>query len=321
MQWHDYITTVARTKNICKSAHVPHNDLNMFKLAQLIARNYPPNVHKLEGHLRDAEVTGFTTLHYEFDYCWIQENRPYYLVYPSVMEMLSKLSLDKVLGNMIRMPNNIYSLVVKFAVGHEFCGQVKNVWIITVPSDENGRWTCIAPHFRHLYPVKQEMPHGSYLIIGIDHGDYDADGSVQHLIRCIPLTDLTIQQSIEKLRISKTMGIGKQLDIDIIDKVTSLICTLLLIGDNKDLLKPEVLTNDQNKVTDVNLQQYVDKAHKKGKIAWSVGKDIEVIPHYRRPHLAMMWTGKGRQLPKVVMRSGAIVHRQVIEDIPTGFEG
>jgi DNA-binding protein H-NS len=52
-----------------------------------------------------------------------------------------------------------------------------------------------------------------------------------------------------------------------------------------------------------------------------VGKHIEVIPHYRRPHMALVWTGRGRAVPKIVPRRGSVVHREAVEKLPSGFGG
>ena len=50
--------------------------------------------------------------------------------------------------------------------------------------------------------------------------------------------------------------------------------------------------------------KYVDKAHRRGKVGWNVGRHIEVAPHYRRPHMALVWTGTGRAVPKIVPTAG-----------------
>ena len=50
-----------------------------------------------------------------------------------------------------------------------------------------------------------------------------------------------------------------------------------------------------------------------------MGRRIEVIPHYRRPHMALVWTGKGREMPKIMPRKGTVVHREVVERLPSGF--
>jgi hypothetical protein len=68
-------------------------------------------------------------------------------------------------------------------------------------------------------------------------------------------------------------------------------------------------------------QKFVDKAHRRGKVGWDVGRHIEVIPHYRRPHMALVWTGQGRGVPRIVPRKGSVVHREVVERVPSGFGG
>ena len=35
-------------------------------------------------------------------------------------------------------------------------------------------------------------------------------------------------------------------------------------------------------------------------VVWNIGRGIEVIPHMRRPHPALMHTGHGRTIPKIV---------------------
>ena len=56
------------------------------------------------------------------------------------------------------------------------------------------------------------------------------------------------------------------------------------------------------------------------KNTWHVGSHIEKIPHYRRPHPAWIACGKGRCERRLVMRKGAIIHRETVEKIPTEIE-
>ena len=58
-----------------------------------------------------------------------------------------------------------------------------------------------------------------------------------------------------------------------------------------------------------------------GGVGWNVARHIEVAPHYRRPHMALVWTSRGRAVPKIVPRQGSIVHRGKVEEVPSGFEG
>jgi len=84
---------------------------------------------------------------------------------------------------------------------------------------------------------------------------------------------------------------------------------------------PDVLSKDRAKFADTGAQKYIDKAHRRGKIGWNVGRQIEVAPHYRRPHMTLVWTGPGRAVPRVVPRRGSVVHREVVERVPSGFGG
>ncbi len=68
-------------------------------------------------------------------------------------------------------------------------------------------------------------------------------------------------------------------------------------------------------------QKHIDKAHRRGKVGWNVGRHIEVAPHYRRPHMTLVWTGSARAVPKVVPRRGSVVHREKVEKVPSGFGG
>jgi len=42
---------------------------------------------------------------------------------------------------------------------------------------------------------------------------------------------------------------------------------------------------------------------------------------YRRLHPALVWTGHGRTVPRIVLRKGSVVHRDVLAQAPTGFAG
>ncbi len=93
-----------------------------------------------------------------------------------------------------------------------------------------------------------------------------------------------------------------------------------LLENDPEIVSPDVLSKDRDKFDRTGEQKYVDKAHRRGKVGWDVGRHVEVAPHYRRPHMALVWTGRGRAVPKIVPRRGTIVHRQAVELVPTGFE-
>jgi hypothetical protein len=117
--------------------------------------------------------------------------------------------------------------------------------------------------------------------------------------------------------VSADMGV--QIPETLIDDCVRLCCSLCLLENDPSVIEPDVLTKDRDKFEASGDERYVDKAHRRGKIGWNVGRRIEVAPHYRRPHMALVWTGHGRTVPKIVPRRGSVVHRELVEKVPSGF--
>ena len=89
-----------------------------------------------------------------------------------------------------------------------------------------------------------------------------------------------------------------------------------------ELIIPDVLNKDRDKFLNANDElrlKLIDRAKRRGKFGFTLGRDLEKIPHVRRPHPALVWTGVGRKIPKIIMRAGSIVHREKIEKVPTGY--
>jgi len=102
---------------------------------------------------------------------------------------------------------------------------------------------------------------------------------------------------------------------------SALCCTLCLLDNDPSIISPDVLAKDRDRFERTGDQKYVDKAHRRGEVGWNVGRHIEVSPHYRRPHLMLAWTGPGRAVPRVVPRRGSVVHREMVEKVPSGYGG
>ena len=97
-------------------------------------------------------------------------------------------------------------------------------------------------------------------------------------------------------------------------------CSLCLLEDDPEIIEPDVLDRDRAQFERTGDGKYVQRAHRRGKIGWNVGRNIEVAPHYRRPHMTLVWTGPGRSAPKIVPRKGSVVHREVVERLPSGYD-
>jgi len=87
-----------------------------------------------------------------------------------------------------------------------------------------------------------------------------------------------------------------------------------------ELVVPDVLADDKVKYAQSGDPRLVEKAHRRGKVGWNVGANIEVLPHYRSASpAALYWTGEGRKVPRIRFRKGCFVHRQKLSAVPTGY--
>jgi hypothetical protein len=169
------------------------------------------------------------------------------------------------------------------------------------------------------------MDDGQGMSILIDVGEVMNNGLLDvpiYTYRNFPRrSGLTVEQSLAGLRRGITADIGVQIPDDLVTDCVRLCCSLCLLENDPTIISPDVLSKDRDKFDGTGDQKYVDKAHRRGKIGWNVGRHIEVAPHYRRPHMALVWTGHGRTVPKIVPRRGSVVHRELVEKVPSGFAG
>jgi hypothetical protein len=124
---------------------------------------------------------------------------------------------------------------------------------------------------------------------------------------------------LARLERDRTADKGVQAPEDLMIDCVRLCCSLCLLDHDPQIISPDVLNKDREKFDSTGDDRYIDRAHRRGKVGWDVGRHVEVAPHYRRPHMALVWTGRDRAVPKIVPRRGSIVHRQVVERVPTGF--
>lgn len=246
---------------------------------------------------------------------WIDLNRPYYNCFPAIVPMFCNLKLDipcSCLNNVhiqpleLRLPDTDKSLS----------------WV-----DEKGKSHRV---ISVLFGI-QEMPsdiESDKLIPGLsicfDVGElHEVDEYPIMHFKFFPLReDLTIEEASNLFPPHDSWAKGIVAPNNVVQNLIKLCACVILIGKDPDIIRPDVLVKDANKwltASEEEREAMFAKAKKRGKFGWNVGAGIESLPHFRRPHPALVWTEKGRTTPKIVMRKGSVIHRQKLVEVPTGF--
>lgn len=230
---------------------------------------------------------------------WKQQRRPYLNIWPSVQEGLSRVRLNIPLRQLVEPPRDIPPVtLVRFS--------------------EEERLTqggCSLDLFLLAYNAQ-------YPVIGcytfLTHPD-DSRSMLRYTMR----DDEELENLDKGLLEITDYPVAQQQIEDVIHLCVSAariaVGTLLMMED-PELVTPVVIKKDQAKYDATRDQKFVEKARRRGNIGWDVGKHLEVSPHYRRPHFGIRYKGKGEaNRPVLVPIKGAIVHRDKLGKVPTGY--
>lgn len=220
---------------------------------------------------------------------WYDHNRPYYKAYPCIVDALCKLKLDFNCP-CPEVPEGVIS--VRFAKGHE-------------PTARDGN--KIAALLVHKVSEKENNRLFIQVsILNIPEERYWFYFDTNH-------PSMTIQEVIDS-RESKYKEVQSL--------ATRICLTVLMIQDDPDIITPDVLNEHQSRYDKETDEAWKNnarrKAKNKGVFGWSLGKHIEVAPHFRRPHWAVRWFGKGGTIPKVVPVKGCKVRDIALTSVPNG---
>lgn len=252
--------------------------------------------------LQQMHVHRGTINHVVAEIKWYTLGRPYYNLWPSIIPMFQKLNLECDSGEikppletlLIKLPyDNILNFVYE--------SQKYTVQSIMMSSGNIGN----APG----------------LLAWIDIDEWVSETDLSYTYATIQtITGKSVEDSLRNLPKSPTAKIGVQIPENVIHDCIRLCCCVCLLAHDDEIIEPEVLTADMAKFESTRDTKYIEKAKKRGKFGWNIGRQIEMVPHYRRPHLALVWTGRGRTIPKIVMRKGSLIHRETVKKIPTNWE-
>lgn len=199
---------------------------------------------------------------------WELAQRPYYNVWPSIVPMVTRLSLD-IDSNLIRLP--LPALCVRLPkrdnpLTFDWQGQAAQIRSILLGESKEAQAILMMFDLGETKTTGRcDMPIGSFCNFARNEG-------------------VTVEQAIAALpRRPSNKGY-----IDIPEAMLSdcvrLCCSLCLLEADPSIITPDVLSKDRDEFDRTGDQKYVEKAHRRGRLGWDVGKQVEVIPHYRRPH-------------------------------------
>ncbi|MHA2045691.1 MAG: hypothetical protein ACW99G_12915 [Candidatus Thorarchaeota archaeon] len=238
----------------------------------------------------------------KFEAEYYLSKRPYYHVYSSIIPMLTKVDLE-LPSNHIKPPQGIKHLALKFQPGNPLGVQTMVISFQEVNEE-----------------VGLDKP-TSGIVVGVNFGNVDDKGVPIYSAMIFPLTELSVKESTNKLNMRENINDYSE---EVMGQCLKLAITICLLGNDPNILQAKPLSKDVAKFnrgsTEVK-DRLIEKARRKGVIAFDLGKDLETSPHYRNGCMALYWTGKGRKTPVVQWRSGGIVNRNKIIEVPTGYEG
>lgn len=255
--------------------------------------------HELERRLpgKKAEHRGAYLTMLRNEARWYENRRPYYKVYPCVVDALCRLKLEFNCP-CPKVPEGTIS--IRFAEGHEPEKDGNSIAALLVYSESGyDEKTGEQKDVLFVQVALKENPAAYYWFY------FDTN-----------TPDMTIEECLNQNQAVANYEEVRKL-------ATRIALTTCMLAHDPDIITPEVLAADQtryDKEKDEAWKRNAErKARNKGVLGWSVGKNIEVTPHIRRPHWALRHTGPNRSIPKVVPVKGCKVKARKLTEVPTGY--
>ncbi len=238
------------------------------------------------------------------EFRWWEAGRPYYNCYPAVTPMLTKLDLGKIPMTSITIPHQSFLVRLREddpmiqTGGGKHCKTIlfsrlevrdRVMWSMMATLCEPGQTINGSQLFLALYRVQENVTMGEI------HG-----------------------QLVSKM----DDGVSPEAVGDML----KLVCTICMLGQDEDFVVRDVLANDRTAYDelpegDPRRKTIEDRAARKGKNGFSIGRIIESSPHWRNPHPCLVHTGEGGKIPKVIFRKGCVVNNKKLATVPSEYMG
>lgn len=284
MKWHDYPLAFKQFAEFHKYNGTPRERLRQLQ-----------NI-RVEPSNRSAWNSSM--MHVEGEVRWIEAGRPFYNVWPSVIEPFTKIDLSKINCTQIHLP--LPEILVRLPAGFELCGARSFLALGLRVRDQRGIMLCIDDG--SVFP---EVP-----------------SLIVHTTMSFEILNESILDRLEWGR--KHPYCDDIINNSMVDACMRLLVTLCLLDQNLDIIERMPLEDDRVKWEASHDLKYIEKAERRGKKGWDIGRHVETAPGFRRPHFAVRWMGKGPsvpKIPKVRPIKGCLVKKKQITEVPTDWMG
>ena len=312
MQFHEYVTLRnlwSQGRGFDQRLEAKAKSLSSEEFRSHILDTFPNEVQAskhddekewLENQLRQARC----------EQGWVELDRPFYNVWPVTLSLAKSVALDLPFSS-VTFPFEF--LMLRFAVGQEpnSVGCVMMRWektrrLFTLDCYRTNKWQGEAIILQHHYQPEE---------------------CVEDWLTEVLRSGIGNSRFCEHIETPRFLSEPEFADISSLMIRLSVFISLLAKGD--DLITPVVLSKDQTRydaTDDPDARQWLEsRAIKRVGRGFNVCKRLEIerskSVHWRNPHLALFWIGPGRTQPIIKLRSGAIIERVSMAEVPTGYLG
>lgn len=240
----------------------------------------------------------------DIEQTWVEIERPYYNIWPIAIPLAQSVRLAVPI-KCVEFP--FKAILLRFPRGHEpySISTAMLLW------DSMERSFIVHCHFAN-------SPEGLHF----SFGQYNPDETFECRLQRVLKKDIDLND----------WGDEREASCDSLKALALMVRIAVfaaILSRDEDLITPIILSKDQNKydeTDDTEVKKWLEEraARKAGK-GFDICKKIQLrkdlSPHWRNPHLALFWMGPGRTQPIIKMRSGAIIQKVSIAEVPTGYFG
>lgn len=235
---------------------------------------------------------------------WVKDDRPYYNVWPVVLDMKVDLSSVKLCDVkfpfdvlVLRHSANNHQSTIKSVIVHTSCdetGALKNLTLRIIEKNTLNVlwWSC----------------------------KVDGERSVEEHLNYSLLQELNVAGNTTDTTPEEKTKLADQ---------TRLAVVVSMLHQDEDCVSRVVLEKDlptfEQTSDELLKEKILDRAKQRNGKGYDVGKKMseksgKIRPHYRNAHLAIFHTGPGRRTPILKLRKGAVI-KSDLDKVPSGFLG